>query len=317
MTKNRLILGIDIGGTNTKFGLVDEAGEVHYNGRIKTVSYESPETLASAIHHRLNEFALQKNQLVGIGIGAPNANFNTGNIENAPNLTWKGVVPLTDIFQNEFQIQAAATNDANAAAMGEMLFGAAKGKRNFLVITLGTGLGSGFVCNSQLLYGHTGMAGELGHVIIEPDGRDCPCGRMGCLERYASATGFMITVRELLEDSTKPTQLNEIPQSELRSEHVSQAADKSDSLALAAFDQTARHLARGLATAVAISSPELIIISGGFSQAGELLLEPTKKYFEEGLFPAFRNTVQIDHSQLTSRNAAILGAAALGWENIR
>lgn len=307
------VLGIDIGGTNTEFGLVSRSGDILYSGSVKTVRFETPEALSEAIFKDLINNASHL-ALSGIGIGAPNGNFHTGNIEFAPNLQWKGSVPLSDIFESQFELPVRVTNDANAAAMGEHLFGSAKGMKNFLVVTLGTGVGSGFMINGEILYGHTGMAGELGHVTIEPNGRACPCGRLGCLERYTSSTGFKITTAELLLSSTTPSVLRDIPENERSAILVDRAAREGDELAIAAFELTASYLARGLATAVAITSPEAIILCGGLARAGKLLLDPTEKHLNQQLLPVFQNTVKLIPSSLTAGNIAVLGAAALGWE---
>lgn len=308
----KVVLGIDIGGTNTEYGLVDRSGAVHYAGKVKTRAHPTAAALASKIAKAL-EPVLEDMAVQAIGIGAPNGNYYNGSIEFAPNLVWKGVVPLAEVFERQFSIPVAVTNDANAAALGEMLFGAAKGLRDFIAITLGTGLGSGFVCNGEVLYGHTGMAGELGHVVIHPEGRDCKCGRRGCLERYASSTGFMITVRELLDGGSNSI-LATIPAKELHAKDVDKAAKAGDTLALKAFDITARALARGLATASAITSPEAIVLCGGLARSGNLLVQPTKKYLEAELLQIYRGTIDLKVSGIPDGNVAILGAGALGWK---
>lgn len=303
-----LVLGIDIGGTNTKFGLVDEDGAVTNAGSIKTGSFNDVASLAKAIHESLHSGGTFNPKIKSIGIGAPNANYHTGKIEFAQNLSWKGIVPIATVFGEIFNVPVKVTNDANAAALGEMLFGRVREIREFIMVTLGTGLGSGIVSNGRMIYGHTGMAGELGHINIQPNGRPCPCGRKGCLERYASATGFMLTAEELSRHGSAD-------QSDFLSpEDITEAAKNDHPLALQIFDLTARHLARGLAIAASILSPEAIIISGGLAKAGNFLLAPTRKYFEEDVYPPFKNSVQILPTALESRNAAILGAAALGRE---
>ena len=307
------VLGIDIGGTNTEFGLVDREGKIHFSSRVKTRQHATPESLAQSIYDTLQS-DVDDIQITAIGIGTPNGNYYKGTIEFAPNLEWKGVIELAKIFQGQFELPVKVANDANAAAHGEMLFGAARGLRDFLVVTLGTGLGSGFVCNGEVLYGNTGMAGELGHVVIHPAGRECKCGRKGCLERYASSTGFMITTKELLELTDSASPLKDIPSSELHASDVDKAARNGDVLALEVFNRTARELARGLATAVAITSPEVIILCGGLAKSGELLLEPTRRCLEEELLQVFKKTVAIRASGLRDGNVAILGAAALGWK---
>lgn len=308
------VLGIDIGGTNTEFGLVSNLGDILYSGSVKTRLFDSPEALAEAIYDDLQSNASHID-IAGIGIGAPNGNFHTGNIEFAPNLVWKGSVPLASIFTSQFGVPVRVTNDANAAAMGEHLFGSVRGLKDFLVVTLGTGVGSGFMVNGEILYGHSGMAGELGHVTIEPNGRACPCGRIGCLERYTSSIGFKITTSELLLSSPTPSVLRDVPDAERSAVSIDRAARAGDELALAAFELTAEYLARGLATAVAITSPEAIILCGGLARAGKLLLDPTEKHLNQQLLPIFQNTVKLIPSSLSAGNIAVLGAAALGWEH--
>ncbi len=308
---SELVLGIDIGGTNTKFGLVDKNGRVILADSFKTTPFENVESLAKAIHQSLSGKGADWANTTSIGIGAPNANYHTGKIEFAQNLSWKGIVPITAVFEKVFNLPVKVTNDANAAALGEMLFGCAQGMRDFIMVTLGTGLGSGIVCNGKMIYGKTGMAGELGHINLQSDGRNCPCGRKGCLERYASATGFMITLEELLNHQDSAAQVEKFQLKTLNSENVTTAAKNGNTIALRTFDITARYLARGLAVAASLLSPEAIIISGGLAKSGDILLAPTKKYFEEEIYPVFKNSVQILPTSLESRNAAVLGAAAL------
>jgi len=308
MTK--LALGIDIGGTNTAFALIDESGKEHFSGNLRTTDFSSPEVLAESIFKECKPY-----QIVGVGIGAPNGNIHRGTIEHAPNLQWKGIVPLSDIFHKKFKVPVLVTNDANAAAIGEMRFGAARGMRDFLLVTLGTGLGSGFVCNGQLVYGHDGFAGELGHVIVEEDGRQCGCGRKGCLETYASSTGFLKTAQELISWSENNSPLLKVAEEDLSGEHITQAAAAGDELAIKIFDRTAEYLSRGLATAVAITSPEAIIFFGGLAKSGSVLLNPTQKHLENRLLNIFKNKVKLLPSALMQQNAAVLGAAALVWEN--
>jgi glucokinase len=306
-------LGIDIGGTNTVFGLIDEHGKEHFNGSLKTKDFDHPADLALAIFKE-TESPLMNHHLAGIGIGAPNGNIHSGCIEFAPNLVWKGIVPLRDIFESQFKVTTTVTNDANAAAIGEMKFGAAKNLQDFILITLGTGLGSGFVSNGQLVYGHDGMAGELGHIIVEENGRLCGCGRNGCLETYASSSGFLKTAQELISKSTRNSLLHKIASNDLQGEDITKAAIEQDELALEVFDFTAEYLARGLATAVAITSPDTIIFFGGLAHAQQLLLNPTKIHLEARLLNIYQNKVKLIPSALLHRNAAILGAAALVWQ---
>jgi glucokinase len=250
--------------------------------------------------------------LAGIGIGAPNANYHKGTIEHPPNLKWE-FVDVWGELRKLYSIPSAVTNDANAAALGEMLFGSARGMKDFIVITLGTGLGSGIVANGELIYGADGFAGEIGHTIVDPNGRKCGCGRNGCLETYCSATGLCRTVQELICSTMEPSELRQISYAELTAQMVSEAALRGDRLALQAFESCGRILGMKLADSVAHLSPEAIIISGGMASAGELIFEPTRRSLEEHLFPIFRNKVRIIPSQLTESNAAVLGAGALIW----
>lgn len=303
------VLGIDIGGTNTQYGLVDESGEVHHSGSLKTRDYSSVEQLAEGIHEKIGEHRIES-----IGIGAPNGNIHNGTIEHAPNLEWKGIVPLAAVFETKFNVPTRVTNDANVAALGEMQFGAAVNMKNFVVVTLGTGVGSGFVCNGELVYGHSGMAGELGHVIVEPHGRLCGCGRNGCLETYASATGFLRTVDELRTAKKCWSPLINVRRNRLTAELVSRHAKEGDPMAIEAFEITAQFLARGLATAIAITSPEAVILCGGLAQSGDTLLSPTNKHLNEQVLPVFLNTFQLLTSGIKSGNAAVVGAAAVARE---
>jgi len=256
-------------------------------------------------------------ELKGIGIGAPNANYYRGTVENPPNLKW-GVVEVVKIFGEYFDVPTAITNDANASAIGEMLFGAAKGMKDFIVITLGTGLGSGIFSNGKLVYGSDGFAGEIGHTIYDPNGRLCGCGRRGCLETYASATGIKRTVLELMADTNKKSLLNSVSYVELDSKMIYDAALSGDEIALEAFDFTSRILGIKLADSVAYTSPEAIILFGGLASAGdELIFKPVKKYMEENLFHIFKNKVKILPSGLKDGNIAVLGAGALIWNELQ
>jgi glucokinase len=254
--------------------------------------------------------------LRGVGIGAPNGNYYNGTIEFAPNLLWKGVINLSQLFQNVFGIPSVVTNDANAAAMGEMLYGGAKEMKNFIMITLGTGLGSGIVANGQLIYGHDGFAGELGHVIVDPNGRKCGCGRRGCLETYVSVTGIERTVFEMLGKETESSKLRNYSFNELDAIMISKAAMDGDKLAKKAFEETGRILGLKLADAMAHTSPEAIFLFGGLAGAGDLILKPTQKYFEKYLLPVYRGKTTIRLSALQGKNIAVLGAAALMWNEL-
>jgi glucokinase len=318
MNRRKIAIGIDIGGTNTAFGFIDEHGKCIYQSSILT----NPEMQADLLFERLfqetkNIFKKfeDKNELIGIGIGAPNGNYYTGTIEHSPNLGW-GYVNVIEIVKKYYSVPAVLTNDANAAAIGEMIFGAAKGMKNFIVITLGTGLGSGIVVNGKLVYGADGFAGEIGHTIIDIDGRECGCGRKGCLETYASATGICRTVFELIGNTNLPSELRNISFNQLTAKNISDAANRGDKLALQAFDYTARILGLRLADSVAYLSPEAIILFGGLALAGDLIIVPTKKYMEEYMLNIFKNKVEILPSKLPGSTAAILGASALIWNEL-
>jgi glucokinase len=309
-----LTAGIDIGGTGTKIGLVDNEGNILIENKVKTPEYPDIDEFVSALTWKIKE-CLDKlgsgYKLRGIGIGAPNGNFYKGTIEFAPNLPWRGTIELVQKMKHYFDVPIVMTNDANAAAMGEMIYGKAKGLKDFIVITLGTGLGSGIVTDGKVVYGHDGFAGEIGHTTYDPNGRLCGCGKKGCLETYASATGIVLTVGELLLKSTVQTKLREIPANKLEAKDIHQEALKGDRLALEAFDYTARILGLKLADSIAHTSPEAIFLFGGLAEAGDYILVPTKKYMEENLLTIFRNKVRLEISGLMGKNAAILGAAAL------
>jgi len=254
-------------------------------------------------------------RIKGIGVGAPNGNVYTGNIEYAPNLPWKGIIPLARMLQDKFKIPVRLTNDANAAAVGEMMYGAAQGMKDFIMITLGTGVGSGIVANGQLIYGHDGFAGELGHTTIIPDGRLHPgTGKKGSLESYASATGVAQSAIEILENTDRPSSLRAIPTGELNSKAVFEAATKGDEVAKEVFAFTGKVLGMALANFVMFSSPEAIILFGGLTKAGDLILKPTREHLEANVIEIFQNKVKILVSHLKESDAAILGASALMWE---
>jgi glucokinase len=314
-----VVAGIDIGGTNTVFGLVDYEGNILSGDRLKTTDYPEINHYIKALTTGISSL-LQENtdlKLIAIGIGAPNANYHKGTIEQAPNLAWKGIVPLADLMKKKIDLPVYLTNDANAAAIGEMLFGGAKNMKNFIVLTLGTGLGSGIVINGTVVYGHTGFAGELGHTIVIPDGRDCGCGRQGCLETYASATGLVRTVLYMLSEMREESSLRDIPSSELTAKLIVEAASQKDPVAIEALDYTAKILALGIVNAVNFSSPEAIFLFGGLAQAGELLFAPTREYAELNIQAIFKGTVKILPSEVPENNAAVLGAAALAWNELK
>jgi len=317
--KKEVAIGIDIGGTNTDFGLVDREGHCLVKKSLKTNGTNNVEKfldeLCKDLKNAIAEFD-EKIDIKGIGIGAPNGNFFTGKIEFAPNLKWQGVIPLVKLVEERMQLPAVLTNDANAAAYGEIIYGAAKGMKDFIVITLGTGLGSGIVINGDMVYGHDGFAGELGHTVVVLDGRKCGCGKNGCLEAYASATGIVRTLIEMLDDREENSTLRKIEKSKLTSKDIFLAAKAGDTLALEAFEITGKYLGIKLADAISFSSPEAIILFGGLARAGEYIFNPTKKYMEEYLLPIFRNKVKLLPSKLDKDNAAVLGAAAMVWKHI-
>jgi glucokinase len=313
-----LAIGIDIGGTGTKFGIVDKDGNVLFSGEMSTKKHKEIEGFIDELHGLLGELIEKAGgigKIRGIGVGAPNGNFYTGNIEYAPNLPWSGIIPIAKMMSDKFQLPVTLTNDANAAAIGEMMYGAAKGMRDFIMITLGTGVGSGIVANGQVMYGHDGFAGELGHTIVIPDGRmHQGTGKRGSLESYASATGVRLTALEMLENSTEDSLLRTADKETLDSKVVYDAAIKGDKLAMEIFEFTGKILGLALANAVMFSSPEAIILFGGLTKSGDLILKPTRKHMEENLIQVFQNKVKILVSHLKESDAAILGASALAWE---
>lgn len=312
------VVGIDIGGTNTVFGIVDARGNVIASNSIKTGKHANIEDYIAELKVALNKLIEAhdaKDKIHGIGVGAPNSNYFTGTIEYATNLPWKGVVPLAKLLTEAFGVPVAVTNDANAAAIGEMTYGAARGMKDFIMITLGTGVGSGIVVNGQLVYGHDGFAGELGHVIVKPsNGRMCGCGRTGCLETYCSATGVARTAREFLEIRTDPSRLRDLPIEEITSKDVYDAAIAGDKLAREIFQNTGEIMGRAFANFVAFSSPEAIILFGGLARAGELLMKPIKESMDRNMLNMFKGKTKLLLSELKESDAAVLGASALGWE---
>ncbi len=312
------VVGIDIGGTNTVFGIVDARGNVIASSSIKTGKHADVNDYIAELKTALMtliESHDATDKIAGIGVGAPNANFFTGNIENAPNLPWKGTVPLAHLLHEAFGVPVAITNDANAAAIGEMTYGVARGMKDFIMITLGTGVGSGIVVNGQLVYGHDGFAGELGHVIVKPsNGRMCGCGRTGCLEAYCSATGVARTAREFLEIRTEPSKLRDLPIEDITSKDVYDAAMAGDKLAKDVFDYTGEIMGRAFANFIAFSSPEAIVLFGGLSRSGDLLMKPIKESLDRYVLNIFKGKTKLLLSELKESDAAVLGASALGWE---
>lgn len=312
------VVGIDIGGTNTVFGIVDARGTVLASGSIKTQKHSEIADYINELHFELTRL-LEANDAVGkihgIGIGAPNANYFSGIIEDGVNLPWPTPIPLADIVFEKFQIPVAITNDANAAAIGEMTYGAARGLKDFIMITLGTGVGSGIVINGQMVYGHDGFAGELGHVIMKRNnGRLCGCGRTGCLEAYASATGVARTAREYLEIRTEPSLLRNIPIEESTSKDVYDAAVAGDQIAKEVFEFTGNMLGEAFADFITFSSPEAIILFGGLAKSGDLLLKPIRNSLDRNILGIFKGKTKVILSELKESDAAVLGASALGWE---
>jgi glucokinase len=314
---NEIAIGIDIGGTNSRFGIVTDSGKVLKEDRFPTKEYPKAEDYVKALSTRISGILEDYKDYAfkGIGIGAPNGNFFKGTIEQAPNLPWKGFIPLVDLFKQHFDVHIVLTNDANAAAIGEKIFGGAKNIQDFILITLGTGLGSGIVVNGDLVYGHDGFAGEMGHTTLIIDGgRLCGCGKRGCLETYASAQGIKRTVSELLASESEPSLLRDYSFSNLTSEHIYEAAKSGDQIALQAFDLTGKYLGIGLADAVAYTSPEAIFIYGGLAKSGKYILDPTRKYFKQHVLSIFEGKTSILLSKLSGKHGAILGSAALVWK---
>ena len=312
-------LGIDIGGTFTKFGFIERSGEAIYDSSVATTGHKDiasyQEALAEEIKKSFTRFQ-DDYKLVGVGIGAPNGNYYKGTIEFAPNLDWKNVVPFVDMFKVHFDLPMALTNDANAAAIGEMIYGSAVGMKNFVIITLGTGLGSGIVVNGEVVYGHDGFAGEVGHVQVYENGRMCGCGHRGCFETYASASGLRRTVFELLCSETTSTKLRNISFNDMTAKMIADAAKEGDQIAIEAFNITAKILGMKLADTVAHTSPEAIFLFGGLTNAGDMLFIPTRESFEENLLKVYKNKIKIVPSGLQETNAAVLGASALAWKEL-
>ena len=319
MGKIEVTLGVDIGGTNTVLGFVDRLGKVVVEKAMLTNAHEPAEIFFKRFHENadalLNNISAQY-EMLGVGIGAPNANYYRGTVEYPPNLQWKGVTKVVEIVKEHMKVPVVITNDANAAAMGEVVFGAAQGMKHVLVITLGTGLGSGIIVDGKLLYGADGFAGEVGHTIVDPNGRVCGCGNKGCLEAYASSTGICRTVQELMSTQTAPSELRNITFEQLTSKMIYESARRGDRLALEAFEFTGKILGMKLADSVAHLSPEAIILFGGLAKAGDFIFKPTKQSMEEHLFKIFKNKVKLLPSGLPEGNSAVLGASALAWDEL-
>lgn len=315
-----VVVGIDIGGTFTKYGILNKNGECLKDNFIGTDNYSDVDIYLESLHTEIEETIQSINdsiKIMGMGIGAPNGNYYKGTVEDAPNLVWKGKIPLVDKLKVYFpDIPVVLTNDANAAALGEMIYGRAKDMKDFISITLGTGLGSGIVVDGKLVYGHDGFAGELGHINVKHMGRDCGCGNKGCLETYVSATGIKRTVFKLMTEKVVDSEMRDISFNDLTSKMICEAAKKGDEIALEAFEITGRILGVKLADAVACTSPKAVFLFGGLANSGDLLLEPTRRYMNENLFPIYRGKVELLLSGLQETNAAILGASALAWKEL-
>jgi len=313
------VIGLDLGGTNSVFGIVDSRGDIKVTTAIKTQGYGDVESYVKAAVEAMQIIIDQVGgieKIKAMGIGAPNGNYYTGTIEFAPNLEWgrNGVVPLAEMFSKALGIPVALTNDANAAALGEMTYGVARGMKNFIDITLGTGVGSGIVVNGQLVYGCDGFAGELGHVIVVENGRSCGCGRAGCLEAYCSATGVARTAREYLTTSSEPSVLRDMNPEDITSYDVSVAAEKGDALASRVYEFTGTLLGKACANFAAFSSPEAFVFFGGLTKAGDLLMKPIKKAYDETVLNIFKGKAKFLISSLDGSSAAVLGASAVAWD---
>lgn len=316
--EKQFVVGVDVGGQTAKIGIVDARGDVLIQSVIRTDSHEDANIFVSNLADAIKDLIAKsgkEGQIRGVGVGAPNGNYYNGTIEFAPNLPWKGVIPLAAMFEERLGIPTALTNDANAAAIGEMTYGAARGMKDFIMITLGTGVGSGIVINGQMVYGHDGFAGELGHTIIRREnGRICGCGRHGCLETYCSATGVARTAREFLTARTEPSLLRSIPAEEITSKDVYDAAVQGDKLAQDIFDFTGTILGEALADFIAFSSPEAIILFGGLAKSGDYILKPIQKAIDDNILTIYKGKTKLMVSELKDSDAAVLGASALGWE---
>jgi glucokinase len=315
---DKVYLGIDIGGTNTKIGLVNKRGKNAQMISFATDAHLSFSVFVDKLVRKIKDdllYAHDQGELQGIGIGAPNANHWTGMIENPSNLSW-GTVDLVTPLSEIFNVPASMTNDANAAAMGEKYFGAAKKMSDFILLTLGTGLGSGIMINNSIIYGAGGHAGEIGHMVVRPDGRQCGCGRRGCLETYVSAPGIRRTVFELLSEYNEPSILRNISFSALRAEDITDAAQQGDKIALLAFEKTGEILGLKLADVVALMNPEAIILAGGLAQAGELLLKPVQNHLEKNLLSIFRGQTKLIQSVIPEGKLAVMGAGAMVMEKV-
>lgn len=312
MTK--LAIGIDIGGTNSKFGIADREGNIVAQSRVKTQGFKDYKVFIAELKREIEKLH-SLDDVIGVGVGAPNANYYDGTIVNPPNLPWKGITPFAEEINNAFGLECVLTNDANAAALGEMVYGKAKEMKHFLVLTVGTGLGSGIVINGELVYGKHGFAGELGHTLVNANGRNCACGKKGCLETYVSATGIRRTVYKLLADYTEPSMLRSISFNDLSTRTITEAAAKGDKIAIEAFKYTGRVLGMKLSDFVVHTDPEAIFLLGGLAKAGDHIFTPAQENMEHFLMPLFLDKkIQLQPSGLKDDDAPILGASSLVWK---
>lgn len=313
MEKKKIFIGLDVGGTNTAIGFVTKTGDIIADRIIETRAKESVDRFIQRVYETINSIYLNLSNgfvIGGIGAAVPCANHFTGMIENPSNFVW-GNVNFVKLLEEKFNVPAVITNDANAAALGEHSFGNAKGMKNFVMLTLGTGLGSGIFVEDKLLYGANGLAGELGHLTVDSGIRECSCGRKGCLETYISANGLKRTVAYLLSYSNKPSELRNYPFNEINGEMISDLARKEDLIALETFEYTSKVLGGALANIVTSFDPEAIILFGGIANAGDLLFEPTRRYFNENLLSIYKNKIPVTGSKLQGGKAAILGVSSL------
>ncbi len=321
MGRKEVVAGIDIGGTNTVFGLVDRSGNIIAEGSVATGNYPEIDEYVTELFGRITKAKAgldYKVELIGIGIGAPMGNINKGTIELAAGLPWKGIVPLAGIFRKHTTLPVIVTNDANAAAVGEMIFGGARNMKNFIVITLGTGLGSGIVVDGKLVYGHDGFAGEIGHTstCAYESIRVCGCGKSGCLETYVSATGLKRTLMKVMADNIEPSELRKFSFQDLDARKIHEAAVNGDKLALETFEYTGKILGIKLADVVAYTNPEAVFLFGGLAQADQYIFDPVKRYMEENLLSIYKGKVKLLKSQLSLQNSAVLGASSLVWSEL-
>ena len=310
----KIAIGIDIGGTNSKFGFADEQGNILAQSRIKTQDYSNCSSFISALKHEM-ELLMSFDNVIGIGVGAPNGNFYKGTIENPPNLPWGEVSHFADQIEKIFGKKCVLTNDANAAALGEKVYGKAKNMKDFLALTVGTGLGGGIIIDGELVYGKHGFAGELGHTLVNVNGRMCACGKKGCLETYVSATGIRRTVYKLLADSMEDSILRTISFADLSTKTITEAAEDGDKLAIKAFEYTGKILGMKLSDFVVHTDPEAIFLLGGLSKAGKHIFAPAQKHMKKYLMPLFQDkNIQLQPSGLKDDDAPILGASSLVWK---